>query len=60
MAVIKSLVFITPRGVKETFLFVASLLITFPTALSYFHPAMVRIIFLHVVAMVRIIRRLEK
>ena len=45
MTLIKFLLFIRARGAIESCLFVASFFIMFPTALSYFHPAIVRLVF---------------
>ena len=60
MTVIKFLVFVRERGAIEPGLFIASFIIMFPRAVSYFHPATVRLICIHCMSMVRIIRRQDK
>ena len=53
---IKFLVFIRALGSIETCLFVGSFSIVVPTAVSSFHPYTVRLIFIHCMERVRIIR----
>ena len=57
MKVIKFLVFVGACGAIEPRLFVASYFVMFPIAVSFFCPATVRLIFLHGMAVVRIVRR---
>ena len=60
MTVIKFIVFIRACRAIEPLLFIAFFIIMFLTAVSYFHPATVRIIFPHRMGRVRIIRIYEK
>ena len=57
MTVINYLVFIRARGAIQPHIFVASFFIMFYGAVSTFHPATVRLVFLRVVVVFRIIRR---
>ena len=60
MTVIKLLVFIIAHGAIEPRIFVACFSIVFPRAVSSFHPVTVRLVFLHCMGSVRIIRSYEK
>ena len=57
MTVMKFIVFIRERGEIQPHLFVAYYFIMFPRSVSYFHPAMVRLIFIHGMEKLSIIRR---
>ena len=55
MTVIKFLFFIRALAAIEPIIFVAYFSIIFPRAVSYFNPAMVRLIFIHGMGRVSII-----
>ena len=57
MAVKKIIVFVLACGVIKLSLFVVSCFIVFPRAVSSFLPATLRLVFIHNIAMDRIIRR---
>ena len=60
MTVIKFLLFIIAHGSIEPRLFVACFFVMFPRTVSSFHPSTVRLIFIHGVVRVGIIKSKEK